>query len=207
MSGERTTAIVSFHPQRGGILTLDPVPRPTWKYRGGKDSDWYVVKCVVVMSHNGNLKPVAGQTLPKGFLFGDPSVQVSGMGMFHQIYGPLDRRCVECGTHFVWPAAAQKKLYEVVRAHVNTVKNRCHDCAKAKDGLERARVAYAAAIEAAKDATTAKPHLELARMTLALLDAGGRANLERAISSCRKARRLGGSADELEAKLAARRVR
>jgi hypothetical protein len=33
------TGIVSFHPQRGAIVTLEPVVPMLWKYRGGKDSE------------------------------------------------------------------------------------------------------------------------------------------------------------------------
>lgn len=206
---ERTTGIVSFHPQRGATLTLEPVPRGHWKYRGGKDGDWREVARVDVMSYGGTPEPLPGQKLPKGFLWGDTSVQVSGMGMFHHVYGPLERRCIECGTDFVWPAAAQKDLYEVKRAHVDTIAKRCRACARVKNQLEEARASYAAAIEAATNATTAKPHLELARATLVVLDRGGRANVDRAIAACRRARRLGasGTADALEQKLVARRVR
>ena len=204
------TGIVSFHPQRGGALTLAPVPPGHGKYKGGKDSDWREIARVDVHVYSGDRpEPVPGQALPTGYLWGDPSMQVSGMGMFHQVYGPLDRRCVACGTHFVWPASAQKDLYEVERAHVNTIANHCRACARARRVLEQARVTYAAAIAVAKDATTAEPSLALARATLAVLDAGGRANLERAIGAIRRARRLGAgaAADALDAKLRARRGR
>lgn len=204
---EPVTGIVSFHPQRGAIITLAPVPRGTWKYRGGKDSDWREVARVDVLVHSGQPEPVAGQWLPAGFLWGDTSVQVSGMGLFHQVYGPLERRCADCGTRFVWPAAVQKHLYEVERAHVDTVAKRCRACATVRRTLEKARTAYAAAIAATKHGTTAQSQLALARATLAVLDAGGRANLDRAIAAARAARRSGSgpAADVLEAKLVARR--
>jgi hypothetical protein len=35
--------IVSFHLQRGAVLSIEPVPPGQWSYRGGKDADWRVV--------------------------------------------------------------------------------------------------------------------------------------------------------------------
>lgn len=201
--------ILSFHPQRGAIVTREPVVPMLWEYRGGKNSDWREVARVEVILQGRRAIAIPGQPLPKGFLWGDLGKQVFGMGGGHVVFGPREHTCADCGARFPWPAKAQKELYEDKRAHTDVIAKRCRACARARGRLETARATYAAAVEAAKGATTATPHLELARATLAVLEAGGRANLDRAIAACRKARRLGAvaKADALEASLVARRGR
>jgi hypothetical protein len=110
---------------------------------------------------------------------------------------------------FVWPAHTQQHLYEVVGATVDVIAKRCRACARKVNKLAAARAAYAAALAEADGAQSWKPHLEVARTTLELLKAGGKAGLDRAIGSVRKARRLGAGeiADRLEAQLIARRTK
>lgn len=206
-STEHPIGIVSFHPQRGGTVTLEPIRPSLWKYRGGKDSDWrHITRCYVIIE--GQWARVApGQKLPKGFLWGDTDKQVFGLGGGHQIFGPLELRCRDCGAPFVLPARAQQQLYEVARAYIDTIAKRCRTCARKVKKLEAARAAYAAALAEADGAPTWKPHLAVGRTTLELLKAGGKARLDRAIGSVRKARKLGAGelADRLEAQLIARR--
>jgi hypothetical protein len=202
-SSPKTIGIVSFHPQRGGMVTIDPVPRSCRRYRGGKDSDWReIARVEVVMSGRAPLV-VAGQSLPKGYLWGAVEKQVFGMGGGHAVYGPLENRCSDCGAAFVLSARAQQHMYEVLRLHVDTQGKRCLTCGRKRRALEEARVAYAAAVTAAEGATTAKPFLDLARTTLEVVLAGGKARIERGIASCRRARKLGAGeiADRTEARL------
>lgn len=199
--------IVSFHPQRGGTVTLEPVRRSLWSYRGGRDSDWrHITRCYMIIE--GQWARVApGQTLPKGFLWGDTEKQRFGMGGGHQVFGPLELTCRVCGVAFVLPARAQQQLYEVAGAFIDTLAKRCRPCARKVNKLEAARKAYATALAEADGALSPKPHLALGRATLELLKAGGKARMDRAIASVRKARRLGAGevADRLEAQLIARR--
>ncbi len=199
--------IVSFHPQRGGALTLEPVRPSLWKYRGGKDSDWrHITRCYVIIQ-GPRVRVAPGQNLPKGFLWGDTDKQVCGMDGGHQIFGPLELTCSDCGEPFVLPARAQQQLYEVARAYISTIAKRCHPCARRANKLQAARKAYAAAVAEAEGAMSPEPHLALGRATLELLKAGGKARIDRAIASVRKARRFGAGevADRLEAVLIARR--
>jgi hypothetical protein len=124
------------------------------------------------------------------------------------VYGPLEKVCGECKAPFVFGARAQQHMYEVLRLHVDATAKRCQGCARKRRALEDARAAYAAALKAAEGATTAKPHLDVAKATLDLVMAGGRAGIDRAIGACRRARRLGAgkSAARLEAKLITRRA-
>ena len=200
---EAVLAIVSFHPQRGGMVSLEPVAPALWKYKGGRDSDWRHITRVYVIRGGG---VVPGQALPKGFLWGDLSKQnftVSG----HMLYGPIEKTCRDCGEPFVWSARAQQQLYEVARAFTDVFAKQCRTCARKRNKLEAARKAYAAALAAAEGALAPKPHLDVARATLELVKAGGKARLDRAIGHCRKARRLGAGpfADRIEAQLIARR--
>lgn len=197
---------VWFHPQRGGIVTLEPVPPGCRRYRGGKDSDWREIARVQLTTDRVPL-PLPAQKLPKGFLWGDPERQAYGMGGPEMLYGPLEKVCRDCKTSFVFGARAQQHLCETLGLFIDITAVRCRACARARRAIEAKRVAYAAAIHAADGATTPKPHLALARATLELVRAGGRASLDRAIASCRRARRLGAAepADQLEAALVALR--
>ena len=198
---------VSFHPQRGGIVTLEPVNPMLWRYRGGRDSDWRHVTKVYVTREGRAARVVPGQALPKGFLWGDTTKQRYGMGGGVQIFGPLELRCRDCGVTFEYPARAQQRLYEVAQAYIDTIPKRCGPCARRANKLEAARAAYAKALAEADGADGWKPLLDVGRATLELLKAGGKARLDRAIGAVRKARKLGAGdvADRLEAQLIARR--
>jgi putative zinc ribbon protein len=204
----KTYGTVWFHPQRGGALTIEPVPPGYSRYRGGPGEAWRTIARVEVSTLGGTVRPLPGQKLPKGYLWGSPEQQEFGLGYGHQVYGPLEKRCSDCGAAFVWPARAQQHLYEVIRVHVDVTAKRCRSCARKRKQIEDARTVYAQALAAADGATTPKPYLEVARATLELVELGGRAGIERAIGSCRRARRLGAGAvaDQLEARLRAVRA-
>lgn len=201
--------IVSFHPQRRGTVTLEPIHPSLWRYRGGKDSDWRHVTTVYMTTGGCRPQVVPGQKLPKGYLWGETDKQVFGMGGGQQIFGPLELTCRDCGAAFVLPARVQQHLYEVARAYIDTMARRCQPCARKVNKLEAARKAYAAVLAKADGALTWQPHLAVARATIELLKAGGKVNLDRAIGIVRKARKLGAGelADRLEAQLIARRVK
>ena len=109
------------------------------------------------------------------------------------MFGPLDKVCRDCRDPFVLTAREQKHLAETLRLFTDVTSVRCRSCRRAKVALERARVAYAAALRAAEQAPSAATHLDVARAILDVLAAGGRAPLDRALGHCRRARRLGAS--------------
>jgi hypothetical protein len=194
----------SFHPQRGGVLTQDKVPPGCRRYRGGSDGDWREIACFD-LDELGRIIP--GQRLPRGFLWAEPERQHYGLGGAQPFYGPLDRTCRDCGDTFVLPATAQRHLYETLGLFVDTLAVRCQRCARRRRGLETKRTTYATALAAAAGATTAQPHLDLAHATIALVAAGGRASLDRAIGSARRAQRLGAGAPAESAERKLRELR
>lgn len=206
-----------FHPRRGAIITTSPLRPDVLRYRGGEGSLWReVMKLRVELNEYQQPRPVAGQKLPRGFLWGEPAKQRFGMGGPEEVFGPLDKICRDCKEPFVYTAAAQKHLLEETGAFVDATAVRCLACSQRKQKLEQARRAHAAALDAvaalasaaapASDARAAT-YLAAARAALALLEAGGKTSLERAIGHARKARKLGAKAGEsVEQKLAARRA-
>jgi len=194
---------VWFHPQRGGVLARE---RPTRKlaYRGGgDDDDWREIARVQVIANPfGIFMPVPGQRLPRGFLWGDPAKQNFVALGAHIVFGPLERVCRDCGEPFVLSARAQQQLFEVARAYVDVLPQRCHPCGRARSTLERLRATYAEALRVVEAQSTAANHLAVARAVLALVTAGGTASLDKAIGHCRRARRLGeASAEHVELQL------
>jgi hypothetical protein len=195
---------VWFHPQRGTTLLEGAMPPGCMKYLGGKDADWREVAQVRAAFVGYALRPIPGQKLPAGFLWGDPERQRYGMAGPRYIYGPFTNTCRDCGAAFVLPASAQRHLYETLGVFTEVLAVRCQACARSRRAIEDQRAAYEAALHAADGATAPEPHLALARAALELVKRGGRCSLDRAISSCRRARRLGAGvrADRTEAALA-----
>jgi Probable zinc-ribbon domain len=207
-SRETTTRRLFFHPQRGAMLLDAPVPPPCRRYRGGKDADWRELAPVEVVTADGFEQPAPGQRPPPGFLWGDPTRQRFGLGGPELVFGPLEKVCRDCGAPFVFTAGEQKHLLEVLRLSTDATSVRCRRCRRAKLALERARAAYANALRAAERTPSATTHLDVALAVLAVLAAGGRAPLDKALAHCRRARRLGAaaSADRVEQAIAARRA-
>ena len=206
-SSERRTLRLFFHPQRGTMLVDAPVLPGARRYRGGKDSDWREVAVVEVVAANGSWRPAPGQRPPRDFLWGDPEQQNFGMGGPEIVFGPLEKVCRDCGDTFVLTAREQKHLAETLRLFIDVTSIRCRSCRRAKLALERARAAYADALRAVERAPSAAAHLDVARAALAVVAAGGRAPLDRALGHCRRARKLGATtaAERVERKIAARR--
>jgi len=196
------------HPQRGVLLTDEPLAPAYRRYCGGKDSDWREVAAVALVRGDWYWVPAPGQRLPAGFLWGDPARQRFGLGGPVLVFGPIDKVCRDCKEPFVHTAREQKHLAETLQLLTDVTTVRCRSCRRAKVALERARVAYAAALRAVEQAPSAATHLDVARAILDVVAAGGRAPLDRALGHCRRARRLGAaaSADRVESQIAARRA-
>lgn len=88
-------------------MSREPVDPRRDKYRGGRDSNWREIAQVRVTSVAGAPEPVAGQSLPPGFLWADPTKQFLGFGAPRLVYGPLEKRCRQCAAAFVFTAKAQ----------------------------------------------------------------------------------------------------
>lgn len=195
------------HPQGGAAISTDEGRPRYWAHYYTASSGGRLVGPVRLATSGSHYVIAFGETPPKGFLWGDPSKQKYGIGGGFIVYGPIERRCRDCKALFIWPAAAQKHLFETIGATVDTIANRCHPCARARRALESARAAYAEALREL-DATSAAAHLRVAKAVLAVLEAGGRASIDRAIGHCTRARRLGAasSVDAVERSLRARRA-
>jgi hypothetical protein len=203
---ERATGRVYFHPQRGVIVAEIPL-NPRWhRYRGGADDGWRELTPIEVERNaDGSLCPLPGQRLPKGFLWGDASRQRYGMGGPELILGPLENDCRDCRRHFVFAAEEQKHWYETLRFMTDSTAVRCPGCRRTRRRIENARRAWAAALRAAETESSADHHLAAARAALALRKAGGGVRLDKALSHCNKAARLGAGAAAEELRDALRR--
>jgi hypothetical protein len=195
------------HPQRGSILAEKDLSRGSRRYRGGADSDWREVAGIEAVQVNGELRPSPAARPPKGFLWGDPDAQTYGMGGPELVFGPLDKVCRDCRARFVFSAREQKHLVETRRLFIDATTVRCARCRRARVELERARKAYAAALRAAETTPTAAAQLAVACAVVDVVDAGGRASLDRAVACCRRARKLGAkrAAARVEEMIASRR--
>jgi hypothetical protein len=153
---------------------------------------------------NGYRRPAPAAGPPKGFLWGDPERQVHGLSGAILVFGPIEKTCRDCGAPFVLTAQEQQHLAETLRLLTLVTSVRCRACRRAKVELEQARQAYAEALAAAERAPTAETHLAVARAALAVLSSGGRAPLDKALSHCRRARKLGAAAaaDRVEQQIA-----
>lgn len=181
--------MIYFHPQRGAWETTKPLNPRFRHFRGGNDADWRIVS----------------EPLPKGFLRGDPTKQRYGLGGPDLVFGPLEKTCRDCKADFVFTAAEQKHWYETLRFPLDSTAVRCKPCRRTLQRLEAARTEYAAALHAATATPTKTTCRAVAVAAIALLDAGGRAPIAKALGFARKAERLGGNASALIAKLQARR--
>lgn len=191
------------------MLVEGDLPRGCRAYRGGNDSDWREVASVDVIRVDGALRPSSSARPPRGFAWGDPGAQTYGLGGPELAFGPLDKVCCDCRARFVFTALEQKRLVETLRLFIDVTTVRCASCRRARVALEHARKAYADALRAGEAASGAAAQLAVARAILDLLDAGGRASLERAVACCRRARKLGAAraAERLEQRIASRRQR
>ncbi len=200
-SSKRPSLWLFHHPQRGAILMDTDVPPEGRRIRGGIiSSEWREVARVEMIVENGQRWVEPSQRPPKGFLWGDPKRQVYGLNGAALVFGPIEKTCRDCRAPFVLTAHEQKHMAETLRLPTMITSVRCRACRRAKLELERARKAYADALGVAARTPTAATHLEVARTALAVISAGGRAPLDKAVAHCRRARSLGAaaSADRIE---------
>ncbi|GEM_PF-1842671 len=203
--GEETTVPLWYHPQFGARVQFDTPG--TWSRDGLPVAPWTAAaRLDVVKRDKYTFRIVGGQTLPKGFLWGQPSKQTFGMKGPFVVFAPIHRRCRDCRAMFEWPAKAQQHLYETLGVNVEKTATRCQACARKRRAIEAARAEYAKAA-AEIPADTAAPYLRVVTAMLEVLEAGGTLSIERAIGYCTRARKLGArtSVDAVEAKLRARR--
>jgi hypothetical protein len=205
---QRQRVRVFYHPQRGVFVSPDSIAPMCARYRGGSDSDWRELSTVEIeLGAGGSYHPVAGQSLPRGFLWGDPSRQLFGLGGPAVMFGPPEKVCRSCREPFTFTAAEQKHWYEELGFLLDSTAVHCRQCRAARRRIERHRRAYALALRAVTTAPSAQGHLAVARAVVQLIRAGGQASIEKALGHCTRARRFGAraSADRLSETL--RRLR
>lgn len=145
------TVGVWYHPQLGvRVQTAQPTTegRQAWKdqVRGFPPKPWTCVASVEAGRNNRDeYAIVPGQSLPKNFLFGDPDRQKSSLAP-RLVYGPIERKCSTCKEVFVWPAHAQKHLYETLGAIGYATAQYCQPCVRKRRVMEDARTRYADAL-------------------------------------------------------------
>jgi hypothetical protein len=106
-------------------------------------------------------------------------------------YVDEQRRCVECGTTFVFSAAEQKYWYETLKFNFHSTAIRCPKCRKRRrttNGLSTQLTAAREAVAADPESPTA--YLELAEALVRLYQRTGHGRLSDAVAAARKARML-----------------
>lgn len=152
-----------------------------------------------------DLDPDWQPALPKGAVRGNPREQhFCGYCHFPK-YFYLDetRRCVQCGEDFVFTADEQKFWYENLKFNFHSTAIRCRDCRRQRrsvKALQRSLEAAAAQLEQSGEDPLVQ--LAYAEALIEYRRASGSGDLTKALSACRKARKLDsqlGSAWFLEA--------
>jgi hypothetical protein len=100
------------------------------------------------------------------------------------------KRCVQCGSDFVFGAKEQKHWYEALKFHFDSVAVRCASCRKQRRS-ELALQQQVVAARAAVDAEPRKPSalLSLAEALARLFERTGRGSMKDGIAASRAARR------------------
>lgn len=179
---------LSFHPWRGGHV--GEFDRGLRSYRGGESRDWRRVATVRMLARRTSrgldvLGPAPGESLPKGFLWGDPGRQQFGMGGPDWVFGPLERPCRRCATVFVSSAEEQKRMHEERGCHIDVMPALCRDCRQVK----RVRKEYSERVGHLGGTPAPDALLHVARLGARLLAAGEQVNVDRLIGYSRTARR------------------
>ena len=198
---------VWYHPQLGVRIQLEQ-PRHTWSVGGLPVQPWTRAASLdIVRRTNGGYTIIPGQSLPRGYLWADPTKQFFGMGGPYLAYAPIERRCHACKSMYTWSASAQQHLYETLRVFVDKTATLCQPCARERRALEDARARYSASLAALDTDPTGDAHARVARDMLEILELGGRVSIDEAIGHCTRAKRRGAASAVLavEAELRARR--
>lgn len=190
---------VFFHPQRGAFLAPEAIDARVARYRGGADGGWLELKGVRVEQKKDGTFSTSGK-LPAGFLWGDPSRQVFGLGGPALVYGPLEKRCRDCGVDFVFTAEEQRHWYETLGFFLDSTAVRCSSCRTKRRKLEQARRAWELALKGVD--STAKSHVAVVEAGLTLLERGGQAKHEKLMVHLSRAEKLGANVMALREKLA-----
>ncbi len=192
---------VFFHPQRGAFLSAEAINVRVARYRGGADEQWRELKGVLVEQQKDGSFSTSGK-LPAGFLWGDPSRQVFGLGGPALVFGPLEKRCRECGVDFVFTADEQRHWYETLGFFLDSTAVRCSSCRTKRRKLEQARRAWELALKAVD--STPKSHLAVVEAGLTLLERGGQVKREKLLMHTSRAAKLGADVSALRQRLNAR---
>lgn len=206
VDGEETTITVWYHPQFGVAIRFEQ-PAAPWNRDGFPVVPYTAVASLdVIKGTTWRYEIVPGQSLPKGFLWGEREKQKFGMSGHNVAYAPLHLRCRDCKKPYTWSASAQKHLYETIGVQIDKTSTRCQPCAQKRRALEGARAQYAKAV-ADIPAETSAPYVRAAKAALEVLERGGTLSIDRAIGYCTRARKLGAGAAVIavEAELRARR--
>jgi hypothetical protein len=195
----RPTFGVWYHPDQGARIAI---AKPT-AYRDGTWTEVARLDAIDGVEYKYAIAP--GQSLPRGYLWGDLTKQVYGFNGGFLAYAPIERRCSTCKEMFTWSARAQKHLYETIGIHTEKTARHCQSCARKRRALETARSVYATALKELEAADSVAARVRVAKCMLEILTHGGQVSIAKAIGHCTRARRLGGagSVDAVETKLRA----
>lgn len=194
---------VFFHPQRGAFLSGEAINARVARYRGGADDGWRELKGVRVEQQKDGTFSTAGK-LPEGFLWGNPSRQVFGLGGPAVVYGPLEKRCRDCAVDFVFTAEEQRHWYETLGFFLDATAVRCSGCRTKRRRLEQARRTWELALVGVD--VTAASHVAVVEAGLALIERGGQVKREKLLMHLARARKLGADVKGLREKLVLRAV-
>ncbi len=137
--------------------------------------------------------------MPAGAVRGDPTRQLF-CPMCHvpkYFYVDEEKDCVSCGARFVFGAREQKFWYEERQFNFHSTPIRCLECRRRSRDLH----ALGRQLGEARKLAEANPDdplalLALAEATLALFDADGKGDLDRALAAARRSARLAPDAFE-----------
>lgn len=167
------------------------------RYRGGADGGWRELKGLSVEQQRDGSFSTSGK-LPAGFVWGDPSRQVFGLGGPALVFGPLEKRCRDCGVVFVFTAEEQRHWYETLGFFLDATAVRCSSCRTKRRRLEQARRAWELALRAVD--STARSHVAVVEAGLTLLERGGRVKRATLLMHVSRAEKLGANVRELRAR-------
>lgn len=135
--------------------------------------------------------PAYRPPLPPGAVRGDITKQIYCCDFPYYYYLPIERTCVQCKQAFTFGAAEQKFWYETLQFNLTSTAIRCVDCRKKRRTEASLREALARSLHAIeKNPADALSHLALAEATAAFRERTGQGNLDRALASARRARKL-----------------
>lgn len=194
---------VFFHPQRGAFLSVEAINARVARYRGGADDGWRELKGVQVEQQKDGGFSTSG-TLPAGFVWGDPSRQVFGLGGPAHVFGPLEKRCRDCKVDFVFTAEEQRHWYETLGFFLDATAVRCSSCRTKRRRLEQARRGWELALRAVDP--TAKSHVAVVEAGFTLLERGGQVNREKLMMHVARAEKLGANVRALRERLGRQRA-